>query len=225
MRLASYLDIQLGGISGIELRRKLSPRHHALSLFACAWPEGARETLLANDADAETVMRVAMRFGFCELGRLRWIIEQRLGRAPRKHCAARRRLGHLRHSVRKILIRPTSVEICIVRPTARPRSYSAFRPEGYIGGAHESDHARGGRVRCSAYSRRTDYRADGCHSGRRGRELLDTWLLREPGGDTPAARLHVGIHLLSHVGFGRRRRCFCAPGLARRKSLRTSVAT
>ena len=25
----------------------------------------------------------------------------------------------------------------------------------------------------------------------------------------------MGIHLLSHVGFGRRRRCFCAPGLAR----------
>ena len=40
------------------------------------------------------------------------------------------------------LIRPTSVEICIVRPTARPRSYSAFRLEGRYGGAHESDHAR-----------------------------------------------------------------------------------
>jgi AraC family ethanolamine operon transcriptional activator len=44
---------------------------HALRL------EGAREALLASDADAGTVMRVAMRFGFRELGRFAVDVEQR----------------------------------------------------------------------------------------------------------------------------------------------------
>ena len=49
---------------------------HALRL------KGAREALLASDADAETVTRVAMRFGFRELGRFAADYRAAYGESP-----------------------------------------------------------------------------------------------------------------------------------------------
>jgi AraC family ethanolamine operon transcriptional activator len=49
---------------------------HALRL------NGAREALLASDADEETVTRVALRFGFRELGRFAVEYRAAFGESP-----------------------------------------------------------------------------------------------------------------------------------------------
>jgi transcriptional regulator GlxA family with amidase domain len=49
---------------------------HALRL------KGAREALLTSEADAETVTRVAMRFGFSELGRFAADYRSAFGESP-----------------------------------------------------------------------------------------------------------------------------------------------